>query len=246
MRILVITSEITFVPDNYQSVILGLAENPEIYGLMVVKNRSFKLLQQALLSMYRKTAPALSWQLVKNFFSATNWKRFRHYREKDKKVFFVNELNSPSTLEIIRKAGIDLIVCLRTQEVPNPRILKASRLGALRIHYGLLPEQKGLMCDFWAHSQNGKTGITLHQLTPLVDDGAIIRRLEIPLSATGYLEYLERSTILELAILLNFLKELRETGTWTSANRHLSIPYKYNQNPTPVDFRKFQELGLLI
>lgn len=246
MRILVITSEITFVPENYQTVILGLADNPEIYGLMVVKNRTLGLLKQALLSIYRKTAPALSWQLVKNFFSVTNWKRLRHYKKSDKQFYIVDEMNSPKTAELIRRAQIDLILCLRTKEVPSPNLLKASRLGALRIHYGLLPEQKGLMCDFWAHTEKIKTGFTLHQLTPRVDDGSIIRRLEVPLSDSGYLEYVERSTLLELAVLLNFLKELRETGTWTGADLHLSIPFNYRKNPTPLDFRKFQDLGLSI
>lgn len=246
MRILVMTAEITYVPDNYHLVTQGIAEIPEICGLVVVRNRSRTLLQKALQTMMNQLTPALSWQIVKNFFTPTNWSRRRRYRQQKKGFWMVNDLNSPQTLEIIQRAQPDLILCVRSTEQPNSSLLKAAPLGGVHLHHGLLPEQKGTLCDLWAHIEEKPCGFTLHELTPRHDEGAIIRRVEVPRSRTSYLEYLERATLLELAVINDFIKELRETGSWKGADPSLVVPFRYHKSPRAEEFAKLKQLGVSI
>ena len=246
MKILLITSEITYVPENYNTVINGLSGFAELSGLVVIHNRSWAMLKNALRSWRQKTAPALAWQIVKNFFTPTNWQRRRLYTKLGKKIWFLKTLNSPEMLALLQREQVDLLVFLRTQEHPQRSILEASRLGGVKLHHGLFPEQRGVMCDFWAHTEQTNTGITLHEVTSRIDDGDVIRRVEVPRSQTSYLEYLQRVSILELALLHHFIAELRTTGTWKGADSRLSIPFRHHRVPTEIDFIALQKKGIEI
>lgn len=246
MKVLVVTSEVTFVPDNYHTLILGLPEIPEIYGLMVIRNRNWSLLVQALAAIFTNAAPALGWQLVKNFFTPTTLLRKRNYQRQGKKFWLVDDINDESTLKILRQENIDLIINARTRSIFKVPVLQTPRLGCVNIHHGLLPEQRGLMCDFWAHAEKIPCGFSLHEMTQKIDDGRIIRRVEVPRSESGYMEYLQRASLLELAMIRNFIREVRETGEWKGADNHLAIPFRYRKNPTLHDFYEFKKSGLSI
>jgi folate-dependent phosphoribosylglycinamide formyltransferase PurN len=246
MRILVVTSQVTFVPDNYQTMIMGLAEIPEIYGVMVIRNRNWSVLIQGLAAIVTNAAPSLGWQLVKNFFTPSSLIRRNRYRSLGKKFWLIEDLNSPATLDLIRSEKIDLIINARTRTIFKTMILKTPRLGCVNIHHGLLPEQRGLMCDLWAHVEKLPCGFSLHEMTPKIDDGRIIRRVEVPRSTKSYLEYLDRASLLELAMIRDFVRELRETGRWHGAELHLAIPFRYRKNPSLNDLYEFKKSGLTL
>ncbi len=246
MKVLVVTSELTFVPKNYHALIMGLPEIPEIYGLMVIRNRNWSLLIQGLAGIFSNAAPALGWQLVKNFVTPSTLMRKRQFERHGKKFWLIDDINSESTLEILRREKIDLIINARTRSIFKIPVLETPRLGCVNIHHGLLPEQRGLMCDFWAHSEKIPCGFSLHEMTRKIDDGRIIRRVEVPRSESGYMEYLQRASLLELAMIRNFLREVRETGGWKGADNHLAIPFRYRKNPTINDFYDFKKSGLTI
>jgi methionyl-tRNA formyltransferase len=246
MKAIIVTSEITFVPNNYHTLIMGLPEIPEVYGLMVIRNRSWSLLSQGLGGMLTNAAPALGWQIVKNFFTPTTLLRKRRYEQQGKKFWLIDDINSEKTLEILRREKIDLIINARTRSIFRAPVLETPRLGCVNIHHGLLPEQRGLMCDFWAHAERLPSGFSLHEMTRKIDDGSVLRRVEVPRSKSSYLEYLERASLLELAMIRDFLREVRETGQWRGADNHLAIPFRYRKNPTLNDFYEFKKSGITI
>lgn len=246
MRIVVVTSEITFVPNNYHTLIMGLPEIPEIYGLMVIRNKNWSVLTQAFAAIATKAAPALGWQLVKNFFTPSTTLRKRRFESQGKQFWLVDDVNDAKTLEILRQEKIDLIINARTRSIFKIPLLQTPRLGCVNIHHGLLPEQRGLMCDLWAHAEKIPCGFSLHEMTRKIDDGKIIRRVEVPRSENSYMEYLDRASLLELAMIRDFVKELRETGSWRGADNHLAIPFRYRKNPTLNDFYTFRKSGLSI
>ncbi len=246
MRVLIITSEITIVPDNYHMVSLGLSDIPEVCGIMIVKNRTWTLFFYSLLGIFGKTAPALSWQIVKNFFTPSNLFRRQSYRTNNKKIWFVKDPNSQDAIDIIKSEKIDLIINSRSRIIFKSNLLEAPKIGCVNLHHGLLPEQRGQMCDFWAHLEQASCGFTLHQMTKNPDEGMILRRVEVPRSETSYLEYLDRSSLLELAMLRSFIRELSNLGTLHGAVHHLSIPFRYRKNPKAQDFELLQKRGIKV
>lgn len=246
MRVLLVTSEITFVPKNYDILVRGLVDVPEIYGLMVIRNRNFSNLLQGLAAIVSNAAPALGWQLIKNIFAPGNKARKRDYECQGKKFWLIDNINSPEVLEIIRRENIDLIINARTRSIFRESLLSAPRMGCVNIHHGLLPEQRGLMCDWWAHKENIACGFSLHEMTKKIDDGRLIRRVEVPRSPTSYLEYLERASLLECAMVRDFLKELRNRGSWSALESYIKVPFTYRKNPTVTDFYDFKKSGLSI
>lgn len=244
MKILIVTSEITFVPRNYHTLTLGLSSIPEVYGLMVIRNRNFSLFSQALSLILTKAAPSLGWQLVQNFASPTNWIRRKHYESQGKKFWVVDDINSHQSLELIRQHEIDVILNTRTRTYYRPSLLKIPRLGCLNIHHGLLPEQRGLMCDLWAHAENTRSGVTLHEIVPRLDAGKILRRVVIPQSEEGYLDYLEQTSLIEMALVQDLVREIRETGHWQGAENQLSVPFRYRNNPSIQELLQFRRSGL--
>lgn len=246
MRAVIVTSEITFVPQNYDQLIMKLADLPEVYGLMVIRNRHWENLLQGVGAIVSNAAPALGWQLVKNFVNPRNQSRRRHYQRRGKKFWMVDQINSPGVLELIKRENIDLIINARTRSIYKPALLQAPRLGCVNIHHGLLPEQRGLMCDLWSHAERLPCGFSLHEMNSRIDDGRVIRRVEVSRSDQGYLEYLGRSSLLEYVMLRDFLKEVRETGTWTAVESYPGLPFTYRKNPTLNDFYQFKRSGIIL
>lgn len=48
MKTLLVTSEITFVPDNYAALVQGMLQCPQIGGLMIIKNAKFGMVFKSL------------------------------------------------------------------------------------------------------------------------------------------------------------------------------------------------------
>ena len=53
---------------------------------------------------------------------------------------------------------------------------------SLNIHGGLLPEFRGCNPTQWAIlTKARKTGVTMHEMSSKIDEGKIVKRIEIPL-----------------------------------------------------------------
>src|SRR6476619_6211503 len=94
------------------------------------------------------SAPRMGATLVKNYLGSSRSLRKKSYESKNKFYHVLPNVNGSEALELIKKHDIDLIVNARTRAIFKKDILNATRLGCINIHHGLLPEQRGLMCDF--------------------------------------------------------------------------------------------------
>lgn len=76
----------------------------------------------------------------------------------------------------------DCILSLYSKELIPERILSIPQYGAVNLHPGYLPRDRGVSPTFWALA-NGEEfgGVTLHYLAQGIDTGKIIARLRIPL-----------------------------------------------------------------
>lgn len=67
-----------------------------------------------------------------------------------------------------------------------PRLLPAEVLSryrlAVNLHPGYLPDYRGMYPVFWSYLERGRAGVTIHRMTPEVDDGPIISRTSVAYS----------------------------------------------------------------
>lgn len=248
MKCFVVSSTVTFVPENYEGLLLGLAEIPEVQGLILIQNRDFMILLKACALILSFAAPRLGWQLLVNFFGNSTARKKKAYVTHEKKFFIVKDINATSSLDLIREEGVDLLLNARTRSFFRRRTLETPRLGCINIHHGLLPDQRGLMCDFWAHLENSPSGFSIHRMTPKLDDGPLLKVREVATDKKYYLESLRRGAAIELATARELLAEIAADPEKalrgvpnTQTDRTL-----YRTNPGLRDFYKLRFRGTKI
>lgn len=80
-------------------------------------------------------------------------------------------------------AGSDVLVLYGTNIIKEP-VLTLPRIGVLNAHSSLLPKYRGSRAEFWMlyHGEPQYAGVTVHWVTPGLDDGDMF--LQEPISAT--------------------------------------------------------------
>jgi methionyl-tRNA formyltransferase len=208
LRALLVTSRVTFVPGNYDDLVCGIADSPHIVGLLELDNASAALAGRAL-GLAAFGARRLGAALLTNMLGRSAGRRRRVYQQHGKDVFSLDTINGPEALDLVRRLGVDLLVNARTRYIYKPPILAAPRLGCINVHHGLLPEQRGTMCDLWALRERRPAGFSVHAMTAEVDAGAILATHQVDDgSERNYAAYLARSTTIEQGVLRGVLDEI--------------------------------------
>jgi methionyl-tRNA formyltransferase len=77
----------------------------------------------------------------------------------------------------------DLLVCVSFNWKIPAEVLDIPRLGAINGHDGLLPRYRGLNATGWAlRNDEPAFGVTVHYMTPGLDDGPILAQRAIPIT----------------------------------------------------------------
>jgi UDP-4-amino-4-deoxy-L-arabinose formyltransferase/UDP-glucuronic acid dehydrogenase (UDP-4-keto-hexauronic acid decarboxylating) len=98
------------------------------------------------------------------------------------------EVRDPALADDLRAAGVDLVLNVHSLHIVDAEVLAAPPLGAYNLHPGPLPERAGLNAPGWALYEGAEShGVTLHRMTPGVDEGAIafMERFEVARSDTA-------------------------------------------------------------
>jgi len=246
LKTLIVTSYTTFLPGNYDDVIIGLAQCPHVHGLVVLDNSSFSHIWTGL-ALIGLGARRMGLNLVGNNFGASHRRRLHAYLAAGKQVWTMSSVNSPESLGLVVAEGIDLILNARTRCIYKEPILSAPRLGCINIHHGLLPEQRGTMCDLWALAEGEAAGFTLHKMTAKIDAGQILAR--VPVSRPGdldYQAYLRRAMGLELAATTSLLAELAASGACATIANHATGARPHRRNPPAAAVRHMIRKGMIL
>ncbi|KHD87764.1 MAG: hypothetical protein OM95_12165 [Bdellovibrio sp. ArHS] len=246
MKTLVITSAVTFVPDNYDDLTFGLADNPFVQGLVVIDNRSADIYLKALLLMLSGAGPLMGWHLLKNSLDNSLSRKQQRYESVGKKVWVLKDVNSEESLNFLASLEPDVILNARTRSFFKKRLLAIPKIGCINIHHGLLPHQRGLMCDFWAHLQGTSFGFSLHEMTSKLDDGALLKVVEVPTDKKNYLESLKHAARLETTAANEVLAEIARTQKIQGIENTKTEQTVYRTNPRLIDFYKLRLQGIKI
>jgi methionyl-tRNA formyltransferase len=208
LRALLVTSRVTFVPDNYDSLECGMAQCPHVVGLIELDNARAALAVRAL-GLAAFGARRLGATLLANQLGPSGRRRRREYQAAGKQVWSLASINGGEAEQLVRSLGIDLVINARTRFIYRPAILAAPRLGCINVHHGLLPEQRGTMCDLWALREQRPAGFSIHRMTPEIDDGEVLVTRQVSDgSERDYLAYLARSSRIELDVLCGVLDDI--------------------------------------
>lgn len=250
MKTIYVTSDVTYVKDNYLSMIervtnkANLPAGVEIAALIMIEV-PVKLLLKNIFGLLAIGAPGFSFALLRNLVqSRLNDPRVKLLAERGIKLFRCKTVNSAAALEFIGGLQPDLMVNIRTRNIYKKPVLDLPKIGCINIHHGLLPDNRGTLCDLWAWVEGRPVGFSVHWMNEKIDDGAIIERCEV--DTTGCKSYIEipfRSSQLEAPCLLNCLDRINHEG------RNIGIPNKtdninYTRTPAPAKIAEIRRRGL--
>lgn len=242
MNALLVTSRVTFVPYNYAGFVAGLASCEHVGGLLVLDNAGLGIVRTALpvtvVGAWRVGATLLANQVRSDPRPAA-------FEALGKPVFRLETINSEAAVRIVEGHGFDLIVNARTRYIYKPPILEAPRLGCINVHHGLLPEQRGTMCDLWSLHEGRPAGFSIHAMTPKIDAGDILARVEVSDgSARHYPRYLARSAEREAEEVRRVLREIEAAGRVGGQPNRAPDGLVQRRNPTWRQVLAMKRAGL--
>jgi len=91
------------------------------------------------------------------------------------KVFFVDNINSEKTKEILISHGVELVL-LTSAIIIEPIIINIDGLTILNAHTGWLPRFRGLDANLKALRDGHKPGVSVHKVIEKIDGGEIYLR----------------------------------------------------------------------
>lgn len=245
MRALLVTSEVTFVPGNYDDLVCGIAPCPQIAGLLILRNARLSLFLKGL-ALMAGGAPRLGKALVVNFFGSSK-KRLAVYKSLQKPVWFLDTINGEEASSLIRENKFDLVVNARTRYIYKRPILELPPLGCINIHHGLLPEQRGVMCDFWSLHEKQPAGFTIHKMNQKIDDGKILKKVVVSSGEErDMMHYLQNAARIECQTLQHLLAAIEADGMPEGEPNVASGEIKMRKTPTLKEFRLIRQKGLLL
>jgi len=248
MKTLLVTSQITYVPRNYQGLfeeILASASS-HIAGLVLLENASWKL-SRDILGLKLLGCSRISRHLLKNLIELPKKGREKLFEAKGIPVIRAKTMNSAEMLEYVIREKIDLIVNARTRCIYKKPILEAPRLGCINIHHGLLPEYRGTLCDLYALSEQRPAGFTIHEMNEKIDAGRILKRREVSSSDDrDFAVYLEKASVIEGQELGRLLLEISRLGRLPEGAVNQCERAVYTRNPDRKQIARMREAGLVL
>jgi len=106
---------------------------------------------------------------------AFNGDRFRVHR--------VRNHNDPVVADLVKELGLDVLVNAGTPRILKTPLLRATPIGVLNCHPGLLPMFRGCSCVEWAIHLDQAVGNTIHLMSEGIDEGPVLLREEVEITS---------------------------------------------------------------
>ena len=241
LNCLLVTSRITFVPNNYNNLVFGLLQNYHVVGCVELNNFSLGLLLKSI-GMMLIGAPRIGFHLFKNCLAAAKNERKKFTKSQNKLYRSYRTINQREALDFIKENEIDIVINARTRCIYKKEVLQVPKIGCVNIHHGLLPAQRGTMCDLWALSENQTSGFTVHLMNENIDDGEILKCVEVP-HDKNYPAYLKSVSSCELNAMIELLDEINTFGLQTRKNLPNCV-VKNRKNPTKIEIGEIRNKGI--
>lgn len=251
MKITVVTSEVTFVKENYNQFLDTLFSHSKDleFHLVVLKNNSFKLVIKGL-ALIGMGAYHTGINLIKNSLNAPSLDHQKIAEKFNIKTHYFNSANDPKFLEFIQQNKIDLIINARTRDIYKKNILNAPTLGCINIHHGILPDYRGTMCDLYALYEGRPAGFSIHKMEKKIDQGAIIKTSAVTdinsSDPLNFPEHIYNSSKIEGILMSETLKIILEKKELPILMENKSLSIVFTKNPHFSLIRKMKQKGMTL
>lgn len=238
MKTLLVTSEITYVPNNYRDALDEVLKTaaPHIAGVVLVKVVSLRVLRQVAV-LYLMGCTRTANTLSRNIIELPSKKTESLFQKYDLPVLRTRTMNDPKIMEWVRRNDIDLIVNMRARSVFKKEILRTPRFGCLNIHHGLLPEYRGMLCDLYALGDGRPAGFTIHVMSEAIDAGRILMRQEVSRGDKDYMRYLSKTGRHEGKALGELLNQIAQTDGLPKGMRNYVREPIFSKSPTKREIK---------
>ncbi len=100
-------------------------------------------------------------------------------------VYQPEKINVPEALADLRSLQPDLFVVASYGQILSPELLSIPRLGSINVHASLLPKYRGAApVEYAILNGDAETGVSIIQVLPQLDAGAIFAVARTPISPT--------------------------------------------------------------
>ncbi len=249
MKLVFVTSDVTYVRDNYYSLFEkitrpGMLPEGCSVASVVMINVPIKLLLKNIIGLQALGAPDFSFALLRNLMrSRMKDPRVKLLEERNVHLFRCSSVNNPEAISYLSSLEPDLIANIRTRNIYKKPVLDLPKIGCINIHHGILPENRGTMCDLWAWIEGRPVGFTIHWMNEKIDDGDILERCTIDTSGCrSYVDIPFRSSQSESDCLLRNIARIKREG------RFVGIPNRtdkinYTRTPSAAKIAEVRRTG---
>lgn len=246
MNIAIVTSEVTYIPQNYNALICELLNLSNVHLFVNLSNRSPNLIIKGL-GLVALGAKNIGIQLIKNTLNPNSKLRKKLCKKNNIKFISVDSINDSQIIEIIKESQIDIILNIRTRCIYKKEALEAPKLGCINLHHGILPNYRGTMCDLYALFEGRSAGFSLHKMEEKIDAGTIYSTTEVSSTETNYWKYLATSHTQELEKIKQLLDQIEILGCLPNGTPNdKTSQTKYTKNPTKVIIDKMISKGMIL
>jgi methionyl-tRNA formyltransferase len=164
-------------------------------------------------------------------------------REQSVEILATPSVNDPGYVARVRRLRPDVIVSVAAPEIFKEELLASARIGCVNLHSGRLPKYRGMMPTFWQmlNSEPAVT-VTVHEMAPRLDAGAVLGTAEHPIHANDRLARLMVEGKREGARLL--IRVLRELKAGTARPQQMDMANaSYFSFPGRDEARELRKLG---
>ena len=248
MRVLLVTSQVTYIPNNYRGILDALFEKSaqHIAGLVLLTTLNSTWLKK-LAGLYAYGCYRIANTATRNILALPKNERAGLFEKRGLPVLRAESMNDTATIEWVKSQDIDMIVNVRTRCIYKNTILNLPRFGCLNVHHGLLPKYRGTMCDLYALSENRPAGFSIHQMVKKIDDGRIFHVEEVSSGEDNdYIEYLGRTAYREGLALAGIINEIAEKDALPEGQENACDDVVFTKTPEYAGIKKLQKLGMIL
>lgn len=150
----------------------------------------------------------------------------------------------PELTQLVVDAAPDLIVSFQFGFIFKPAALAASRLGALNLHSGALPERAGVNPTFWCmRDGDAQAACTLHWIDAGIDSGPLVEVRRMPIDYSRSLFANWTANYRNGAQLIVDTVRHVASGAAVPSLAQDDAARVYVPTPTPPDFAAFAARG---
>jgi len=210
MKIILVTSDLTYAPKNYNDVFEYVINNASqhLAGVVIVKISKISVFAKVPY-LYFARCNNMANTLIRNLADTLSGRKRKFLTELKIPFVFVNSINDERTISWLKSIKPDLILNMRARCFYKEAVLQIPRLSCVNVHHGILPHQRGLFCDLYALADDKTAGFTIHRMISGIDQGSIFHTQEADKNK-NYIEIKEKIEHLKLDKLNkeNILKKL--------------------------------------